>query len=65
MKIVITLSVIQAMDFCIVLCVQVHEDHLKHVTVYWSGVDNTVHPANYEDDIEILPEDDSASSNGE
>ena len=48
-----------------VLCVQVHEDHLKHVTVYWSGVDNTVHPASYEDDIEILPEDDSASSNGE
>lgn len=48
-----------------VFCVQVHEDHLKHVKVYWSGVDNIVHPANYEDDIEILPEDDSASSNGE
>lgn len=43
---------------------QVHDDRMKNVTVYKAGDDNTVHPASYEDDIDILP-DEEAICNGE
>ncbi|XP_076444664.1 LOW QUALITY PROTEIN: intermembrane lipid transfer protein VPS13A-like [Babylonia areolata] len=38
--------------------VKVHEEHLKAVTVYRAGEDNIVHPADYNDDIEVLPDAD-------
>ncbi|KAK7492082.1 hypothetical protein BaRGS_00016746 [Batillaria attramentaria] len=42
--------------------VKIHEDHLKHVTVHRSGDENSVHPVSYEDDIEILPEEDTSTA---
>ncbi|XP_025099873.1 vacuolar protein sorting-associated protein 13A-like isoform X2 [Pomacea canaliculata] len=44
--------------------VKVHDDRMKNVTVYKAGDDNTVHPASYEDDIDILP-DEEAICNGD